>query len=119
MTYRQRTDDPTLVCTVMAADSLKTPKAGWTIAGIPVPVAQDGMPEGFLLVKRRDSVAVEGGLSNGSSNSASEKTNENQLPFPHPSGVSQHHRAERCRVAMLRRGRARPREVPAGKEPRL
>ncbi|MDB6172919.1 MAG: hypothetical protein JWL59_2230 [Chthoniobacteraceae bacterium] len=61
MTYRQRTDDPGLACTVVAADSLKTPKSNWTPATTVLAVTQENLPEGFIRKKMRDSVAVEGG----------------------------------------------------------
>lgn len=61
LTYRRRTDDPTLTYEVVASDNLFAPLADWVVQSQPVAVSQDGVPDGMERVKVRDSVAIEAG----------------------------------------------------------
>jgi hypothetical protein len=61
LTYRQLQGDPTLLYEVVASNDLSVPLANWTVQIQAEPTDQSAAPPGFMLVKVRDSVPIEGG----------------------------------------------------------
>jgi hypothetical protein len=61
LTFRRRTDDPTLNYEVVGSEDLSAPLSGWAIQSRTITVNQDGLPPGMERVKVSDSVAIESG----------------------------------------------------------
>lgn len=58
LTYQRRTDDPALLCEVVAADNAETPLALWSVQSQTLVVSQANLPAGMQRIKVRDSVPL-------------------------------------------------------------